>query len=419
MHAETVRRIKKRKQQEKEDRSNKKTKHCTEDDHQCQVQEDALIGLEPEPPQQEDQSPQQPHLEEVIDIFSSYEDEHQPTPSQVFFSLIPKAEEKQPQEEEQPPKQPTQQEEQPPQPRQEEENPPIDEEQLLEVEEQPTQTHFPIHPTQEVIDISSSSDDEHQPTSIQVLIPKAEEDPVSSPRAKIITDVLLSMNQEPPPESEPDDAPSFDLGIDYGTGPHQTQEEPLVTTQPISEIEELDVLIKQEGDQFQTPQPTQSLNIRNELHDRVAIWATVPIEGNEFEKIFKLSGHRFLEAMRYKLMSMRPRSIMCHTLNMEENEWFEKQVYCVPPDILTRMLETHGHNWMDKKKKKPHDISTLKTHEEYMCYLDRDKLLTHRFLFAPILFSQHWWLYVLDVTQKDFFILYYKNIVPQPMKERH
>ncbi|MED6141077.1 hypothetical protein PIB30_099767 [Stylosanthes scabra] len=43
------------------------------------------------------------------------------------------------------------------------------------------------------------------------------------------------------------------------------------------------------------------------------------------------------------------------------------------------MLETHGHNWMDKKKKKPHDIGTLKNHEEYMGYLDKDKLLTHRF----------------------------------------
>ncbi|MED6227304.1 hypothetical protein PIB30_112290, partial [Stylosanthes scabra] len=80
----------------------------------------------------------------------------------------------------------------------------------------------PIYPTQEVIDISSSSDDEPEPTPIQVLIPKVEVDLVSSPSAKSITDVLLSMSQEHPTHSELNDAPSFDLGIDYGTRPHQT-----------------------------------------------------------------------------------------------------------------------------------------------------------------------------------------------------
>ncbi|MED6185262.1 hypothetical protein PIB30_055401 [Stylosanthes scabra] len=186
-------------------------------------------------PHREEQQSQQPHPEEeIIDISSSPEDEHEPTPSRVFFPLIPKAEEE------------------------------------------------PIYPTQEVIDISSSSDDEPEPTPIQVLISKAEVDYVSSPCAKSITEVLLSMSKEHPTHSEPDDAPSFDLGIDYGTGPHQTQEERLLTTQVISDIEELDELIREKGDQFQTPQPTQSLNIRHELHDRVANWATMPTWDNEY-----------------------------------------------------------------------------------------------------------------------------------------
>ncbi|MED6210820.1 hypothetical protein PIB30_067736 [Stylosanthes scabra] len=116
----------------------------------------------PEPPQQP------PHQEEIIDISSSSEDEHEPTP---FIPLILKAKE----------------EEQPPQPRQEEKNPSADEEQHLEVEGRPVQTQsvvkvIPIYPTQEVFDISSGSDDELEPTPIQVLISKAEVDHVSSPR---------------------------------------------------------------------------------------------------------------------------------------------------------------------------------------------------------------------------------------------
>ncbi|MED6152409.1 hypothetical protein PIB30_091821 [Stylosanthes scabra] len=49
---------------------------------------------------------------------------------------------------------------------------------------------------------SAGSEDEQQP-----LIPKTEEDLVSSPSSKIITDVLMSMNQG----HQQDFAPSFDL----------------------------------------------------------------------------------------------------------------------------------------------------------------------------------------------------------------
>ncbi|MED6151656.1 hypothetical protein PIB30_084527 [Stylosanthes scabra] len=139
------------------------------------------------------------------------------------------------------------------------------------------------------------------------------------------------MSQEHPMHSEPDDAPSFDLGINYGTGQQQTQEERLLTTQAISEIEVV--------------------------------------------------------------------GIMCHILNMEQSERFQKQVYCVPAMILNAR-----NSWSQldgQEEKKPHDIGTLKNHEEYMGYLEKDKLLTHRFLFAPILFSEHWWLYVLDCNILD------------------
>ncbi|MED6222135.1 hypothetical protein PIB30_061484 [Stylosanthes scabra] len=385
-----------------------------------------------QPPHHEEQPSQQPHPEEeVIDISSSSEDEHGPTP---FIPLTLKLRK----------------------------NKNMKKSTLRKIILRRMKNNVlrqradlsklnpswkPIYPTQEVIDISSS-DDETEPTPIRVLIPKSEVDHVSSPCAKSITEVLLSMSQDHPTHSEPDDAPSFDLGIDYGKGPPPAQEERLLTTQVISEIEELDELIKEKENQFQTPQPAQRLNIRNELHDRVAIWATVPTDDNEYESIFKLSEPKFLEAITYQFMSMRPGqyidiqvvSIMCHTLNMEQSGRFQKQVYCIPPEILTRMLRTHSHNWMDKKKRKPHDIGTMKNHEEYKGYLDKDKLfthrfkkrkphdigtmknheeykgyldkdklLTHRFLFAPVLFSEHWWLYVLDVAEKELFVLDSKN----------
>ncbi|MED6140987.1 hypothetical protein PIB30_098945 [Stylosanthes scabra] len=72
-------------------------------------------------------------------------------------------------------------------------------------------------------------------------------------------------------------------------------------------------------------------------------------------------------------------TLLCHVLNADEDEQFEKLVYCVPPEILQRMFANHNHNWMDKKKRRPHKISSLLNHTEFLAYLDRKKLNLHRF----------------------------------------
>ncbi|MED6153417.1 hypothetical protein PIB30_101808 [Stylosanthes scabra] len=43
------------------------------------------------------------------------------------------------------------------------------------------------------------------------------------------------------------------------------------------------------------------------------------------------------------------------------------------------MFATHNHNWMDKKKRRPHKISSLLNHTEFLAYLDREKLKSYRF----------------------------------------
>ncbi|MED6159096.1 hypothetical protein PIB30_039242 [Stylosanthes scabra] len=79
----------------------------------------------------------------------------------------------------------------------------------------------PYTPTQEVIDILSGSEDEHeqQPDPIRIVVPKIEEGLVTSPSARLITEVLMSMGQdkgeEPEPDSPPDPSiPSFSLNLD-------------------------------------------------------------------------------------------------------------------------------------------------------------------------------------------------------------
>ncbi|MED6192725.1 hypothetical protein PIB30_012895 [Stylosanthes scabra] len=109
--------------------------------------------------------------------------------------------------------------------------------------------------------------------------------------------------------------------------------------------------------------------------------------------------------------------LMCHVLNREEGDQYEKLVYCFPLEIFHRMFFTYHHNWMDKKKRRPHEISSLTNHMKYLDYIDREKLVSHRFVFALVLYSDHWWLYVLDKTVPEMFVLDSKNI-SSPTEER-
>ncbi|MED6141191.1 hypothetical protein PIB30_100850 [Stylosanthes scabra] len=135
-----------------------------------------------------------------------------------------------------------------------------------------------------------------------------------------------------PPLPQREEAPSFDLGIDPS----------LLTIQDLSDIEELDELVQKAKDQFQTPQPIKTIENQKELEEKAVAWATVPKGGNEFETIFKLARGMYLEAMRYQFQSMAPKNyidiqvitIMCHILNKQQNERFEKFVYRVPPEIM-------------------------------------------------------------------------------------
>ncbi|MED6113127.1 hypothetical protein PIB30_067987 [Stylosanthes scabra] len=77
-----------------------------------------------------------------------------------------------------------------------------------------------------------------------------------------------------------------------------------------------------------------------------------------------------------KCIDLQMVSLMYHILNREENPRFERDVYCVPPEILTMMFDTYGTNYLDKKTKLPYLLSQMKD-QEYMEFVDREKLKTY------------------------------------------
>ncbi|MED6124987.1 hypothetical protein PIB30_064109 [Stylosanthes scabra] len=189
------------------------------------------------------------------------------------------------------------------------------------------------------------------------LQPEAETSAAKGPiesTYEIITHVLLSMNQEGPSTQD-------------GNQIQQTTDEDQCKT-----LETAPVTLK----------------------ERCFIWATMEND-NKYETIFQLRGPNTIEAMRYNFMTMAPQtcidmqmvSLVCHTLNREELQRFQRDVYCVPPEILIRMFQTYGTNYLDKKTKMPYLVSQLKD-QHYLELLDKEKLRKHsilRFVDVPTL----------------------------------
>ncbi|MED6158182.1 hypothetical protein PIB30_030464 [Stylosanthes scabra] len=183
-----------------------------------------------------------------------------------------------------------------------------------------------------------------------MLGPKNEEED------KLITEVLISMADDgvldPKPQTQPNpSAPSFSLNLGFPTPPITEAQPPAtleeefpLTARTMAVINNMDELISAPEPTTATPQPTKT--IKDDFDDRVATLATMPKGGNDYEPIFKLRGPQFLQAIRYQFMSMEPKSyidigvvgLMCHMLNGEEGDRYEKLVYCLPPDLLSNIM---------------------------------------------------------------------------------
>ncbi|MED6124974.1 hypothetical protein PIB30_064017 [Stylosanthes scabra] len=127
----------------------------------------------------------------------------------------------------------------------------------------------------------------------------------------------------------------------------------------------------------------------------------------------------FMSLDREAEMDLVIMQIMCILHNRENNERFRDMIYCVPPLLLNGMLAVYNHNYFDSLTERPYSIRTLTENDnnEGLHYIDRDKMRRAHYLFAPVLYGSHWWLYVIQVKGKEFYVLDSKNI-KNPSGER-
>ncbi|RYQ99280.1 hypothetical protein Ahy_B07g087185 [Arachis hypogaea] len=100
-------------------------------------------------------------------------------------------------------------------------------------------------------------------------------------------------------------------------------------------------------------------------------------------------------------------SAICLLLNKKRIKRFEEQIYCLLPDIVVSVipillnlaLGNHKGKFEQPKTDKPFDIQDYKM---FIPYLDKKKLASHPFIFAPICYADYWWIWMVDVKNKRF-----------------
>ncbi|MED6160782.1 hypothetical protein PIB30_054571 [Stylosanthes scabra] len=81
------------------------------------------------------------------------------------------------------------------------------------------------------------------------------------------------------------------------------------------------------------------------------------------------------------------------------------------------MFRTYNANYIDAAIQRPFLIHNLVNCDEHHKEVDMQKIQTHPYIFAPVFYSNHWWIYIVDVKRRRLFVLDSKNPT-SPSSER-
>ncbi|KAL4322218.1 hypothetical protein AHAS_Ahas14G0188500 [Arachis hypogaea] len=94
---------------------------------------------------------------------------------------------------------------------------------------------------------------------------------------------------------------------------------------------------------------------------------------------------------------------MCLILNQKNDKRFQEQIYYLPPDIVSMAVSKHPNGeFISPKTNKEFKVED---YPMFIPFIDGKKLASHQYIFAPVCYSGHWWLWVIDTTNGRFYIL--------------
>ncbi|RYR51067.1 hypothetical protein Ahy_A06g026126 [Arachis hypogaea] len=183
------------------------------------------------------------------------------------------------------------------------------------------------------------------------------------------------------PKTDPG-MPSFSLGLtdssQKGASTQETKREKSPETANL--LEQLDNLVQKIAS--------------NDMKQKCYIWGTRLKEDadgntNEYEEMCTLIGQGEYILMRMHLASLQAKSdiesqivsAICLILNRKNEKRFQEQIYYLPPIL-----------WVE-------------AYLSFIPFIDRKKLTSHPYIFAPVCHSGNWWLWLINTTKRKCQIL--------------
>ncbi|KAL4391382.1 hypothetical protein AHAS_Ahas03G0239500 [Arachis hypogaea] len=165
---------------------------------------------------------------------------------------------------------------------------------------------------------------------------------------------------------------------------------------------------------LETPGGTNQ--ILDDMKEKCYIWGTRVKEdakgnSNEFEEICTLTGQGQYILMRTHLASLQANSdiesqvvsAICLILNQKKEKRFHAQIYCLPPDIVSMALSDHPNGeFISPKTNKEFRVEA---YPNFIPFIDRKKLTSHPYIFAPVCHTGHWWLWLINTRTRKCQIL--------------
>ncbi|RYR37176.1 hypothetical protein Ahy_A09g042108 [Arachis hypogaea] len=239
------------------------------------------------------------------------------------------------------------------------------------------------------------------------------------------------------PKTDPG-MPSFSLGLtdssQEGASTQETEREKSPETATM--LEQLDSLVqklassaakgKDESPQIQRETGGESSakfetpgginQIPDDMKQKCYIWGTRLKEDakgdtDEYEEICTLIGQGEYILMRTHLASLQAKSdiesqivsAICLILNQKKEKRFQAQIYCLLPDIVSMALSNHPRGeFISPKTNKEFRVEA---YPSFIHFIDRKKLSSHPYIFAPVCHSGHWWLWLINTRKRKCQIL--------------
>ncbi|RYR24091.1 hypothetical protein Ahy_B02g057584 [Arachis hypogaea] len=239
------------------------------------------------------------------------------------------------------------------------------------------------------------------------------------------------------PKTDPG-VPSFSLGLtdssQEGASTQETEREK--SPEAANLIEQLDSLVQriassatkgkntspqilretggESSAKFETPRGLYQ--ITDDMKQKCYIWGTRLKEDadgntNEYEEMCTLIGQGKYILMRMHLASLQAKSdiesqivsAICLILNNKNEKRFQEQIYCLPPDIVCMALSDHPKGeFVSPKTKKEFRVEA---YPSFIPFIDRKKLTSHPYIFAPVCYAGHWWLWLINTRKRKCQIL--------------